>query len=49
MRQIKADPLPVIPQKWGREDEDKKTCYISPLPNRCRKWIKDQTKAFSKV
>jgi len=49
MRQIKADSLSVISQKWGREDEDRKTYYISPLPNSCRKWIKDQTKAFPKA
>jgi len=48
MRQIKADPLPVISQKWSQEDEDKKTYYISPSPKRCRKWIKDQTELFQR-
>jgi len=48
MKQIEADPLPVISQKWGQENEDEKCHYISPFPKQCNKWIKYQTELFKK-
>ena len=48
MQQIQADPLPVISQKWGQEDEGEKSYYISPFPRCCKKWIKYQTELFKK-
>jgi len=50
MWQIKTDPLPVISQKWGREDEDKKLTILVPFPidagNGSR--TKDQTELFQR-
>ena len=48
MRQIEADPPPVISQKWGRENEDEKSYYINPFPKQCKKWVKYQTELFKK-
>jgi len=48
MRQIEADPLPIISQKWGQKNEDEKCHYISPFPKRCNKWVKYQTELFKK-
>ncbi len=32
MREIKADLLPIIPQKWSQEKEGEEVHYLSPLP-----------------
>jgi len=48
MKQIKADPLPVISQKWGQESKDEETYYVNPFPKQCKKWIKSQTELFKK-
>jgi len=48
MKQIEAGPLPIISQKWGQENEDEKSYYISPFPKRCNKWVKYQTELFKK-
>ena len=48
MQQIKADLLPVISQKWGQGNEGEKAHYLSPLSNRCHKWIKHQTELFKR-
>ena len=48
MQQIQADPLPVISQKWGQGNEGEKAHYLSPLSNRCHKWIKHQTELFKR-
>jgi len=48
MREIKADILPVISKEWGQEKEGEKVHYLSPLPKRCHKWIKDQKELFQK-
>ncbi len=39
MKQIKADLLPVISEEWGQEKEGEEVHYLSPLPQRCHKWI----------
>ena len=48
MRQIEADPLPVISEKWGQDSKDEKSYYINPFPKRCKKWVKYQTELFKK-
>ena len=48
MKQIKADPLPVISQKWGQESKDEKIFYINPFPKQCSEWIEAQTELFKK-
>jgi len=48
MPEIKADLLPVISKEWGQEKEGEEVHYLSPLPKRCHKWIKDQKELFQK-
>jgi len=48
MPEIKADLLPIISEEWGQEKEGEEVHYLSPLPRRCHKWIKDQKELFQK-
>lgn len=49
MRQIKADLLPVIFQKWGQEDEDKKTYYTNPLPSDVGNGLRIKQSSFKDI
>jgi len=44
VKQIKADLLPVISEKWGQKNEGEEVHYLSPLSKRCHKWIKHHHK-----